>query len=140
MYQSTFSLTIPKESTNVLLFKNPTLSTIAVRFETCAIDYETDYDSIWKVYLNPTVTSNGTLQTNINISTTIASQGLIYKSPVTTADGIHLRSFVINKGFDYFTLLIPVLQLEAGNTILIKKTSSEARNTADIDFKWRELI
>lgn len=138
MYQSSFTISLPRASKDIFLFDNPLLPEHEVRFGVCRIEYVASENSIWKLYLNPTVTSNGTAQTITNIGDTISPEAIIYKAPTISADGIHLRSFVVNKGFNYFTLTIPVRFLEAGNKILLKRTSTEKGSPATITLDWTE--
>lgn len=136
MYQISFSRSISNQSTDMLLFTNPSSSSIVVRFEPCVIEYEISRDSTWKIYLDPTITSNGTQLTLLNNQS--GNIGLAYRNPVISDDGTLLKSFIINKNYDYTSLVFPMIHLHPDRSILLKKTSSES-GSATITLSWREL-
>lgn len=137
MFTVEFTKSISSNEEDLILFENPSTSTKVVRFEVCDIEYAITANSTWKLYLNPTVTSNGTTltATSTNTSTPDAS---VYSVPTISDDGTHLRTFGINKDFDYLPIMFAIIHLHPDNKILLKKTSSE-KGTATISLSWREF-
>lgn len=146
MYTSVLSRRIIDNPTDVLLFNNPTNSSVTVIFRTCTIDYNNKKTSTWRVYLNPTVSSYGTNIPSIitgNSLTTLAI-GQLYVAPVVTSTGILLREFKIEPYLNeptrnQFILIMPILELSANSSILLRKKSCHDQGIANISFIWREI-
>lgn len=142
LYQATLSKPLVNEPNNVLLFKNSSFLNQVVRFQECLIQQAITKESTWEVRLNPTITSNGTQVSVINLSGTIPNTSTVYLSPILSSTGLLLRKFTINPTFDYFKLTIPDLYLNPNNSILLRSvsTDTDAYTTATIEIRWNEIF
>src|SRR3990167_1521508 len=97
MFYSTFTNTESGPTVDLLLITNTSANTYAAKdifFSIAETDTKT---SLWEIYLSPTVTSNGTLQTSKDFQTnsTTANTVLVYKRPTISSYGNPVRKFTV---------------------------------------------
>lgn len=129
--------------TAFLYFQNPNASGKTVKFyrfifgPTLGNNYVT-----YKVYKNPTVTSNGTAKTPVgNRQSSQASTVVnVFTIPTVTSNGTFITTF-INSGLTGVSKEIPLnfsLWLEQNNSILITRTLSSNATIGGVDIEWVE--
>lgn len=93
----------------------------------------------WRVYVKPTVTSNGTAQTVVddNGTTTALNTVSLYKSPTVTSYGTKVREFTVPKGPLRYYSNTPYIELQPGDSLLLRRTTKGCGTITTI-FQWTE--
>lgn len=141
------ALTANSTETNLVYIRNPSLTKSVYIFQMFASD-DVAGGNNWirfKLYYNPTVSANGTLQTvpNLLAGSATASTTLAYYSPTVTTRGTLIRSW--SQGFnnaagpinephqDHYLILPP------SQTLLFTATAKANGNAINAMFYWFEV-
>jgi hypothetical protein len=140
MFKSTLTKTASGETEELCLFINPTGNTKRADLIFFEISFTSTSNSIWEFYLNPTVTSNGTIQTVVDLEGGVANNTInLYKTPTVTVNtyGNPLRKFIIQSNIKEFSSRVPMITLEPGNYILLRRLNYR-KGEIIASFKWKE--
>lgn len=142
---STGALTIGTSETAILSIINPAtnnhpmptgLFSLNRRFYLSPITGTLSYGII-NVYLNPTISSAGTVVTPVNLRPGNANTSLmsVHKSPTASANGTLLYSLSI--GLNFVDDLL--LAVDPGDSLLITANPAQASTPVYADISWYEL-
>jgi len=140
MYKSVITKTVLTDTENFCLFTNALGNKKAAKFIFFEIKQTKAESSTWEIYLNPTVTSNGTLQTvtivndHINTPSTVS----LYQGPTVSEKGLLIRRFNVPTHTKEFSTNAPIAQLEPGYSILITRSSKLSGNVTST-WTWKEV-
>ena len=127
------------ETEELALLVNPTGNTKRANLIFFNITYTSVKNSMWEFYHNPTITSNGTIQTVKVIEGGVPLNTVnLYVSPTITRNGNPLRRFMIQSNRKEFSTNIPLVTLEPGNSILLRRLNNSL-GLATASLKWREI-
>jgi len=142
-YNTTFNTISGSSETDYVLFRNPVGSGKIIRIHDLDYTYNKGAGiSIFRVYINPTVTSVGTPIT-INkkrVGSTVAPIALAYLTPTISARGINYRSFG-QSAVSTFELECHLSFILPAGTDLLVTIQPAANNTDHAVFSdWSEVV
>lgn len=138
MFKSIFTTNSNNTPDNICLFKNSTNSLKAGKLLYFKIDSDKSEDITFEIYVNQSITSNGTLVTTKKLDTYYSDTNsiLFYRNPVVVLN-IPVRKFLLSSNTKEFSTNLPVEQLDPGQSILVRKiTKSLGKLT--ITLTWEE--
>ena len=139
-YSGVFGGTLAnKLETPIVLYRNPVGSGMDLEFYDFNMGTPNNITFIFRFYLNPTITVDGTAYTpnQLNTGSINTSDAEVYTLPTATAFGTLTDLAVITLG----TLLVPLqfgIALAEGDMAMITMQASSANNDYFITSKWAE--
>ena len=140
VFKSTIVKNAYNETEELCLFVNPIGNTNIGETLFFELDYTSTSNSTWEFYHNPKITSNGTIQTVTKVGGGVANNTLdLYASPIVTSYGNPLRKFIIQAlvGVKKFCSRVPMIQLEPGNSILVRRLK-QGSGVMTATWTWHE--
>lgn len=139
MFTGTLTKMSSGETEDLCLFRNPSGNTKKAYQIFFKIDFTSSLNSIWEFYHNPTVINNGIIQTVTKIEGGIANNTIsLYKAPVISTNGNPLRRFIIQANIKEFSSRVPMITLEPGNSILVRRLNQRMGNI-ECTWIWNEI-
>jgi len=146
-FTSPFSATLSTKNTeyDIFLLKNPTGTGIDLHQYKTFLGSAITAVLFMRVYRNPTITTNGTSQTPVNMkSSNGAGVGLAYTIPTISARGTLIRTTIIGStvgatATSYSNDYDLGLQLEPNENLLITVESSINNTPVYVSHLWAEL-
>ena len=128
-----------KNETAIIWWNNPVASGMDLEFYDFDMGTPNNITFIFRLYLNPTVTVNGTAYTpnQLNTGSTNTSDALVYTLPTATSFGDLVDIAVVTIG----TLRLPVdfgISIDEGDSCLVTMQASSANNDYFLSIKWAE--
>jgi len=117
----------------VTLLKNEGATSIRIY----SADLFYDSNSQWELYLNPTITTNGTARPTINLNSgsVLTTSAVLYDAPTVSANGTLLFPFQV--AANTRQLAIPgVIILAAGHSLLLRRVNSGAGNLIQFSYTF----
>ncbi len=138
MFKSTLTKNSFGETEELCLFKNPAGNTNNASFIFFEIEYNAGRNSMWEFYHNPIITNNGTIQSVIMVEGGVPTNTInLYKSPTVTTNGNPLRRFMIQSNTQEFSSRVPMIVLEPGNSILVRRLNNNSGLITNT-WTWKE--
>ncbi len=141
MFISKLSQTPTREVQTFSLLVNPSTSTKAAKYIFFALKTTDTKSSIWEIYLGPVITNNGILQTVLNLDQknhTDTNSLLMYSGPTISSYGRLARKFILPNNTQEFSTNAPTLQLEPGNSILLRRITPLGGKLVS-NWRWEEV-
>jgi hypothetical protein len=137
-YRASLSRNSVAAPENMALFRNTGVGYLRIKSIDFFFNVTTSIS--WEIYLNPTVTANGTIQTTINNKTDapVGAAGELYDSPTISANGTLIRPFITDTNRRYYSDQV-VLLLAPGNSLLFRRLSGGAGNEFRSTIIWDEV-
>lgn len=125
---------------DVCYFTNPSNSTYIARNIFFTVSCEKSVNSLWEIYINPTVTDNGTSQsvTNWNNHDNSTNNILLYRGPTISDPGTLIRKFVLPGNLKEFSTNGPWAEMLPGESVLIRRIQGDT-GTIISTWTWSEL-
>jgi len=128
-----------KNEAEIMWWDNPAASGMDIEFWDFDMGTPNNITFIWRLYINPTVTVNGTAYTPVQLNTSSAntSDALVYTLPTTTDYGTLADIAVVTIG----TLRNPLdfgIAISDGDSALVTMQASSANNDYFLSIKWAE--
>lgn len=137
IFRSVFSRNSTSAPENVMLFKNG--ATKSVLFNIFELFFNATAANFWEVYLNPTITDNGTALSAINANTAsvITPTAILYDAPTISDVGTLIRAFTLDTN-SRFSLSSPLILLAPNHSILLRRVNVGAGNEIRSNWQWTE--
>jgi len=128
-----------KNETEIIWWENPVASGMDIELYDIDMGTPNNITFLMRLYLNPTVTVNGTAYTpvQLNAGSTNTSDANVYTLPTTTDYGTLADIAVVTIG----TLRVPLdfgIAIDEGDSALITMQASSANNDYFLAIKWAE--
>lgn len=128
-----------KNETPIIWWSNPAASGMDIEFWDVDLGTPNNITFIWRLYLNPTITANGTTYTPVQLNTgsTNTSDANVYTLPTVSAYGTLADIAVVTIG----TLRVPLdfgISIDEGDSALMTMQASSANNDYFLSIKWAE--
>lgn len=112
-----------------------------VRLRRLDLDLNAGANTIWQLYLNPTVTANGTAITaiNRNTATAVAPTAVLYDAPTIAALGTLINEFLTTASNR--TPIQPIdahWKLKPGDRLLVRRVNTGIGTATAIRLRWTE--
>lgn len=146
LFAATGGLTnVGTSETNVVLFRNPSGSTRTVRIKRFVFTNTRDVSSFVRirVYVGPTVTGTGTLQTSValDVGGGASAQGEFRLSPTTSANGTQILDYMAPgnvSGFSQIHDAFDGFQLRPNTALLFTASADGTNREPRISIMWEE--
>lgn len=141
MYKGVITKTLSSSSDDLTLLINP-ISNLNRVGKSIFLELEASNaeNSIWEIYFNPTITLNGTsvtvqkLNEDLDVNNTI----LLFTAPIISKYGIPFRKFILPRVTKEFSTHAPTMQFYPGESMLLRRTSSNT-GTITCTWTWQEI-
>lgn len=140
MFKSIISKTSFQDTEDLCLFKNPVSSLKAAKLIFFSLEYDFKGNSTWEIYVNPTVTSDGTIQTAVKFNSKDNDSNSIslFANPTVSNYNALIRKFLVPSHTQEFSTNAPSAQLEPGESILVRKVTKSSGKVTNT-WTWEEV-
>lgn len=138
MFRSVLTKKASGTTENLCLLINPIGNTNSAKFIFFNLEFDSKDNSIWEIYRNQTIVSNGTLINTVKLDGTATNTIELYKNPTIISFGRFVRKFMLPTSTKEFSTNAPIARLEPGDSLILRRISDNTGNIINT-WIWQEI-